>query len=167
MKVLPMRSNGLVDVEALSRALEEARGGRTLVALTHVQTGESTIQPAAEVGAVAKAYGATFLLDSCQTIGQLPLNVNEAHTSRPSSSPHPRPYSTFYSPLLTIPPPSPRPAHFLRSLHLLSPPTPFSLLSSTIRFPSFFSFPRLTLTIHPARLLRSSPFSPHFRTPLL
>lgn len=83
MKVLPMRSNGLVDVEALSRGLEEVRGGRTLVALTHVQTGESIIQPAAEVGAVAKAYGATFLLDSCQTVGQLPLNVNEAHTSRP------------------------------------------------------------------------------------
>ncbi|KAL1504504.1 hypothetical protein AB1Y20_010907 [Prymnesium parvum] len=75
IEVLPMRRDGRVDVDALAAALRRETAGRTLVALTHVQTGESTVQPAEEVGALAKAHGAVFLLDSCQTVGQLEVNI--------------------------------------------------------------------------------------------
>lgn len=82
VEVLPMLTNGLVDVAALAQALESGSTGRTLVALTHVQTGESVIQPAAEVGALARRYGVVFLLDACQTVGQLPVNMNEVRVQQ-------------------------------------------------------------------------------------
>jgi cysteine desulfurase/selenocysteine lyase len=74
VEVLPMRPNGLVDVEALASALaSEREGGRTLVALTHVQTGESTIQPAAEVGALAQAHGVPTLWLEPWTRSSVPI----------------------------------------------------------------------------------------------
>jgi len=47
------------------------------VTLTHVQTGESTIQPAEEVGALARQHGAIYLLDTCQTVGQIDVTVSK------------------------------------------------------------------------------------------
>ena len=70
-------------MDALSRGLKATRSGRALVALTHVQTGESVIQPAKEVGAVAKEHGAVYLLDSCQTVGQM-----EVGRRRPAARPY-------------------------------------------------------------------------------
>lgn len=78
LEVLPMRADGIADLEQLRAALARgpARiGGRTLVALTHVQTDSSVVQPAARVGELCRAHGALYLLDACQTIGQLPLDV--------------------------------------------------------------------------------------------
>jgi len=76
LDVLPMRADGIVDVDALRCALERpaAAGGRTLVALTHVQTDSSILQPAAQVGSLAKAHGALYLLDACQSVGALPVD---------------------------------------------------------------------------------------------
>eukprot|EP00927_Polykrikos_kofoidii_P049493 TRINITY_DN43540_c0_g1_i1.p1 TRINITY_DN43540_c0_g1~~TRINITY_DN43540_c0_g1_i1.p1 ORF type:complete len:448 (-),score=79.01 TRINITY_DN43540_c0_g1_i1:5-1348(-) len=81
LMVLPLRADGTADVEALKAALaasetrSESNPRRTLVALTHVQTNSSIVQPAAEVGALAKKYGAVFLLDACQSVGQMEVNV--------------------------------------------------------------------------------------------
>ena len=49
VEVLPMLENGCVDTNSLKLALSAHNPGRCLVALTHVQTRESTIQPAREV----------------------------------------------------------------------------------------------------------------------
>eukprot|EP00933_Yihiella_yeosuensis_P051074 TRINITY_DN48918_c0_g1_i1.p1 TRINITY_DN48918_c0_g1~~TRINITY_DN48918_c0_g1_i1.p1 ORF type:complete len:485 (+),score=97.59 TRINITY_DN48918_c0_g1_i1:61-1515(+) len=76
LQVLPMREDGIADVAALKAALEELPSGvRSLVALTHINTDSSIVQPAVEVGALAKAHGAVFLLDTCQSVGQIPVNV--------------------------------------------------------------------------------------------
>ena len=82
IEVLPMRTDGIADVPALEAALQRTttseraeRPGRTLVALTHIQTSESIVQPAAAVGALCERYGAVFLLDTCQSVGQLPVDV--------------------------------------------------------------------------------------------
>ncbi|WP_026548774.1 aminotransferase class V-fold PLP-dependent enzyme, partial [Arthrobacter sp. Br18] len=72
--VLDNDSHGQVDVEHLQRELD--RGDIALVALTHVPMGEGMVNPAAEVGKRCRAAGVAFVLDACQSVGQMPLDVD-------------------------------------------------------------------------------------------
>jgi cysteine desulfurase / selenocysteine lyase len=64
---------GEVDLEALEKLLDERV---KLVALTHVPTNGGLVQPAAQVGALARKAGIPFLLDACQSTGQMQLDVD-------------------------------------------------------------------------------------------
>jgi cysteine desulfurase/selenocysteine lyase len=55
------------------------RKNTRLVAMTHASNVSGTLQPAAEVGAIARAAGALFLLDAAQTAGGLPIDVEAWH----------------------------------------------------------------------------------------
>lgn len=48
-----------------------------LIAISHVPSSSGQINPVAEVGRIAKAAGVLYLLDACQAIGQLPVNVDD------------------------------------------------------------------------------------------
>lgn len=63
---------GAVDLGVLEAELKK---GAKLVCLTHIPTGSGLVSPAAEVGQLAKAHGALYLLDACQSAGQMPLDV--------------------------------------------------------------------------------------------
>jgi cysteine desulfurase/selenocysteine lyase len=64
---------GQVDVEDLQRELD--RGNVAMVALTHVPMANGLVNPAAEVGRRCRAAGVMFVLDACQSVGQMPLDV--------------------------------------------------------------------------------------------
>ncbi|PHN07212.1 aminotransferase class V-fold PLP-dependent enzyme [Flavilitoribacter nigricans] len=48
-----------------------------LVAVTHIPTNSGLIQPVAEIGALCRQYDCLYLVDACQSAGQLPLDVQE------------------------------------------------------------------------------------------
>jgi selenocysteine lyase/cysteine desulfurase len=72
--VVPNDDSGQVDLEALEDLVDE----RTkVIGLTYVPTYGGLINPAAEVGRIARAAGALYLLDGTQAAGQFPVDVTE------------------------------------------------------------------------------------------
>ena len=67
--------HGQIDLEALERAL--AADDTAMVCLVHVPTQGGLVNPAVEVGRLCRDAGVLFVLDACQSVGQLPLDVQE------------------------------------------------------------------------------------------
>lgn len=73
----PDAAEGGVDVAAWARLLHD--GPFRLAALTWIPTNGGLIQPAEEVGALCRAAGVPYLLDACQAVGQLPVDLGALH----------------------------------------------------------------------------------------
>jgi selenocysteine lyase/cysteine desulfurase len=76
VEVVPSDGTGQLDVSALAQAVGSG-DDVALIAVTHVPTNGGLINPAAEVGALARAAGVPYLLDACQSVGQLDLDVTD------------------------------------------------------------------------------------------
>ncbi|MEV0777455.1 N-methyl-L-tryptophan oxidase [Streptomyces sp. NPDC050428] len=74
LEVLPADASGQVDLGALETAL---RRPAALVTVAHVPTSSGLVEPVAEVGALAARAGVPMLLDATQSLGQLPVSVDE------------------------------------------------------------------------------------------
>ena len=75
VEVVDDDEHGQLSVADLRRRIDGGSGAVQLIAMTHVPTQGGLVNPAEEVGAVAREAGVPFLLDACQSVGQLPLDV--------------------------------------------------------------------------------------------
>jgi len=72
VEVVPSDATGQLDLDALGRMLDERV---RIVSLVHVPTNGGLVNPVAEATRLVHATGGIVLLDACQAIGQLDVNV--------------------------------------------------------------------------------------------
>ncbi len=76
IKVIANDQTGATDPQALQAMIEDIGAERIrLIAITHVPTNGGLVNPVAEIGAVAREFNILYLLDACQSVGQMPLDV--------------------------------------------------------------------------------------------
>lgn len=69
---VPADRHGYVSPRSVAAAI---RPDTRLVALAHCSNVAGTIQPVAEIGAIARSHGALFLVDAAQSLGSIPVDV--------------------------------------------------------------------------------------------
>ncbi len=69
---LPVKGDGLVDLEELERAMDDKT---ILVSIMYANNEIGVIQPIREIGALCKSKGVLFHTDAVQAIGKIPVNV--------------------------------------------------------------------------------------------
>jgi selenocysteine lyase/cysteine desulfurase len=72
VETIPNDEYGQVDVSALAAMMDNRVKA---ISISHMPTNGGLLQPAAEIGAVARQSKAIYILDACQTAGQVPLDV--------------------------------------------------------------------------------------------
>ena len=75
VEVVPDGPDGTLSLDALETEL--GKGGVRLVSLNHIPTCNGLVNPVAEVGRLCREHGVLYLLDACQSVGQLAIDVAE------------------------------------------------------------------------------------------
>ena len=74
VEVVPSNASGELDLDALERMLDERV---RLLSIVHVPTNGGLVNPVYEATRLAHGVGALVLVDGCQSVGQLDVNVGE------------------------------------------------------------------------------------------
>ncbi|GAV21715.1 cysteine desulfurase NifS [Carboxydothermus pertinax] len=83
--VLPVDEYGMVSVDDVKNAITDKT---ILITIMHANNEVGTIQPIAEIGAIAKERGVYFHTDAVQTVGKIPVDVKELKVDLLSLSAH-------------------------------------------------------------------------------
>ena len=75
---LPVTPSGLLDMEALDKALagHDKGAGLPLVALHWANNETGVIQPVADIAALVKAQGGVLVVDAVQALGRVPIDIS-------------------------------------------------------------------------------------------
>ncbi|HBT47096.1 MAG TPA: cysteine desulfurase NifS [Peptococcaceae bacterium] len=82
---LPVTPEGLVRVEDVLQAITD---GTILISIMHVNNEVGTIQPIREIGKVAREKGIIFHTDAVQSVGKIPVNVQDLNVDLLTASAH-------------------------------------------------------------------------------
>jgi len=82
---LDVDGHGMVDPDALRRAI---RPDTILISLMHANSEIGTIQPARQLGAIAREHGIPFHMDAVQTFGKVPIDLDAFNIDMLSFSGH-------------------------------------------------------------------------------
>lgn len=74
VELIPNDEHGQTSAEALEAMIDERV---KLIAVTWIPTNGGLVNPAAAIGRVARRHGIPYLLDACQAVGQMPVDVEE------------------------------------------------------------------------------------------
>lgn len=75
IRVIPNDEYGQVCLPTLKDMLDDDRVA--LISLPVIATNGGPVQPIEQIGALARAAGVLFLLDACQGVGQMPIDVQK------------------------------------------------------------------------------------------
>ncbi|MGQ9531387.1 MAG: cysteine desulfurase NifS [Desulfotomaculales bacterium] len=83
--VVPVDEYGMVNVEEVAAAVTD----RTiLISIMHANNEVGTVQPVAQIGALARSRGIFFHSDTVQSVGKVPFRVDDLHVDMVSISGH-------------------------------------------------------------------------------
>jgi cysteine desulfurase len=71
---LPVNRNGQVELDDVRQAITP---DTILISVMHAQNETGVLQPVADIGALAREYGILFHVDAAQSVGKIPVDVNE------------------------------------------------------------------------------------------
>ncbi|MBC8213628.1 MAG: IscS subfamily cysteine desulfurase [Candidatus Marinimicrobia bacterium] len=71
---LPVEKNGLLNLDKLKSAITNKT---ILISVMHANNEIGVIQPVTEIGEICKEHGVFFHCDAAQSIGKIPIDVNE------------------------------------------------------------------------------------------
>jgi cysteine desulfurase len=82
---LPVRGDGLIDLDALRAAITDQT---VLISVMHANNEIGVLQPIREIGRIARERGVLFHTDATQSVGKVPVNVNDDNIDLMSLSGH-------------------------------------------------------------------------------